>query len=533
MTKWVVDIEDVLGKRLSVLTQLRNDPVLLSAFKQHYKTHPADFINDWGMTFDPRNVELDLNPVMPFVLWPRQREFVEWIHTKFKAGQRGLAEKSRDGGATWLCVGWAVCMFLFHDGFTAGFGSRKQDLVDKKGDPKCIFEKVRFFIDKLPNVFKPEGYDSREHATFLRVTNPQNDSTITGEAGDDIGRGARMSAYFVDEAAFIEHQESVDAALSQTTNCQIDLSTANGNGNEFFKKRHGGKINVFTMFWKDDPRKDQAWYEKQQEEQSAVTVASEIDIDYNASMEDIFLPAQWVEACVDAHIKLGIEPTGADIVSFDPADTGDAKARGYRKGVVFLQADQKKSGDITQAMPWAFELAEEVKADVFVYDADGMGAPSMKLYLNRATKGKKMNVVSFYGSGRIWDPNKKYKDGKRNKDKFVNRRAQAWMNVRDRMELTYEAVINKKYVDPDEIISISSKCKELFQLKSELSRPLRIYNNAGKIGVESKQNMASRSVDSPNLADQLIYSYDFGSVPEIDVKSEVKIPNQVTAFSHG
>lgn len=525
------DYTEILKARAEKLAKIRGDSKLLAACKLHYKKNPWDFINDWGMTFDPRNIERGLPPVIPFILFPRQVEFIQWLHNKWLCGKRGLSDKSRDSGATWLAGAYASVMWLFYDGFTAGFGSRKQDLVDKKGDPDCIFEKIRFFISYLPKEFKPEGYREKDHATFMKISNPANGATITGEAGYDIGRGGRKSIYIVDEAAFIERQAATDNALSQTTNCQIDISTPNGNGNKFYKKRYEGKIDVFTLHWRDDPRKDQAWYDKQVSEQDEVTIAQEIDIDYNASVENIFIPSKWIAACIDAHIKLGFEPIGADIVSFDPADTGDARARGYRKGVVTLQADEKKDGDITDAMPWAFALAEEVKADVFVYDADGMGAPSMKLYLNQATQCKNMNIIPYHGNGKIWEPAVKYKDNKPNKDTFVNRRGQSWMNVRDRAEKTYLAVVKDQYHNVDELMSISSDCEMLTELCAELSRPLRVYDAQGRIGVESKLQMKKRGVQSPNLADQVVYSYDMENTPKHEeINEPCHIPNAIGAF---
>lgn len=524
------DYTEVLRERAERLAKIRKDPKLLAACKIHYKENPWDLINDWGMTFEPRNIEKNLPAIIPFILFPRQIEFVKWMHSQWQKGDRGLSDKSRDSGATWLAGAYTAVMWLFYPGYTAGFGSRKEALVDKKGDPKCIFEKIRFFIDYLPKEFKPEGYDEKQHATFMKITNPENGATITGEAGYDIGRGGRCSLYVVDESAFLERQDTTDAALSQTTNCQIDISTPNGNGNLFYKKRHGGNIDVFTFNWRDDPRKDQAWYDKQVKEQDEVTVAQEIDIDYNASVENIFIPSKWIQACIDAHIKLGFEPIGADVVSFDPADTGDERARGHRKGVVTLQADSRKDGDITDAMPWVFELADEVKADVFVYDADGMGAPSMKLYLNQAAPGKNMTLIPYHGGGAKYNPSEKYKDNKLNRDTFVNRRAQSWMNVRDRAENTYKAVVLNEYQNPDDLMSISSECSKLTELCSELSRPMRVYDKSGKIGVESKQQMKARGVESPNLADQLIYSYDMECVPKVEDYEEIIIPNAVGAF---
>ena len=86
---------------------------------------------------------------MPFLLWPRQVEFLKWLYNTWKTGDRGLVEKSRDAGLTWLSCGFAVCMFLFVDGFAIGFGSRKEALVDNKGDPDCIFEKIRHLLRTL------------------------------------------------------------------------------------------------------------------------------------------------------------------------------------------------------------------------------------------------------------------------------------------------------------------------------------------------------------------------------------------------
>ena len=144
------DYSAILAARAERLAKLRKDPELLKALKVHYAGNPADFVNDWGMTYDPRNVERKLLPTMPFVLWPKQREYIEWLYSQWRAGEFGLVEKSRDCGVSWLSVGFAVSMWCFHPGFAAGFGSRKEELVDKKGDPKCLFEKVRPFIRLLP-----------------------------------------------------------------------------------------------------------------------------------------------------------------------------------------------------------------------------------------------------------------------------------------------------------------------------------------------------------------------------------------------
>ena len=46
----------------------REGKVTAADLKGYYQTHPAEFIGDWGMTFDPRLAELGLQTTVPFVL---------------------------------------------------------------------------------------------------------------------------------------------------------------------------------------------------------------------------------------------------------------------------------------------------------------------------------------------------------------------------------------------------------------------------------------------------------------------------------
>ena len=72
--------------------------------------------------------------MLPVVLFPRQREFIEWLHERFTTKTSAPVEKSRDSGATWMSCAFAVWLWLFYPGSTVGFGSRKEILVDRAGD---------------------------------------------------------------------------------------------------------------------------------------------------------------------------------------------------------------------------------------------------------------------------------------------------------------------------------------------------------------------------------------------------------------
>lgn len=320
--EWSPDYQAEYEKRAKRLERIRADPSILPGLKEFYKDHPVEFITDWGMTFDPRNAEVGLPTTVPFLLFPKQAEFITWLRDRWLGREDGLAEKSRDMGVSWLCVGFGVWMFLFHSGTVIGFGSRKEEYVDKLGDPKSLFWKIRQFINLLPSEFRPEGWDQKKHAPFMSIVNPENGAAIVGEAGDNIGRGNRTSIYFKDESAFYERPESIDAALSQTSNCKIDVSTPNGNGNPFYRKRHGGKIKVFSFHWRDDPRKGSDWYAKQQNDLDPVVLAQEVDIDYNASTADSWISGTLVEAAQ----RLGpadVEPNGPWAIGVDAAHMGD------------------------------------------------------------------------------------------------------------------------------------------------------------------------------------------------------------------
>src|SRR3954470_18169706 len=107
------DYSSVLAERAAKLGRLRKmKPEEVTALKLFYRDHPVEFITDWGMTRDPRNVEIGLPGHIPFVLFPKQAEFIEWVYGLWKEREDGLAEKSRDMGVSWLCVAIAAHMWL-------------------------------------------------------------------------------------------------------------------------------------------------------------------------------------------------------------------------------------------------------------------------------------------------------------------------------------------------------------------------------------------------------------------------------------
>jgi phage terminase large subunit len=228
---------------------------------------------------------------------------------------------------------------------------------------------------------------------------------------------------------------------------------------------------------------------------------------YLETIENAIIQPEWFDACVDAHIKLGFRPEGQEIVTYDPADTGDAKAICYQHGSVVLDVRDSKSGDVTDATRWACDFANSTKPDIFAWDGDGLGL-GLKGEISTALSGKKIQLEAFNGGGGADNPDSIYeplddeiKKAKKNKEMFGNKRAQYYILLADKMRRTFRAVDHGDYVSPDNLISFSSKIENISRLKAEICRIPRKPVGSGKIYILSKPEMKKLGIDSPNMAD--------------------------------
>lgn len=464
------------------------------------KADPLYWINNWVWTYDPRRSPATI----PFDLFPKQAEFITWLGDRVEGRESGLVEKSRDAGLTWLCGAFAVHRWLFIPGSKIAFGSRKQDLVDKLGDPDSIFEKFRSLLKSLPAWQVPRSCSTG----YLKFINPENGNTITGEAGDQMGRGGRSSIYFLDEFAFVERAQRVDAAVSENTDVIVYVSTPNGPGNSFAKKRFSGKYPVFRIHWRDDARKGEEWYAKKKATLDPVVLAQEIDIDYNASIEGVTIPAAWVLAAVN----LKLYPIDRKrYAGLDIADEGlNDNVLIIRKGSVVETVEGWHAGNTTQTAHKARQICDRQQIERLNYDCVGVGAgvggtlasfPDLPFELQPVNGGNSC-------SEREWSEF----DDRTSKQLFRNLRAELWWLLRRRFEKTYEKVnLISDYPD-DELISIPNHS----ELIAQLSQPLHKYTDTGLIAIESKQDMKKRGVNSPDYADALVYCFCYESGSNAD-----------------
>lgn len=525
---WPPDYVELFAWRQEQLLVMRADPKMLLGAREYYKTRPVEFICDWVDTYDPRNAgKPGKIPRMPFVMFPRQRDMVEFLLAMLNGEEDGLIEKCRDAGATWVCVAFTVWLWLFWPGITVGWGSRKEQLVDKLGVVDSIFEKIRLVIRGLPPEFLPRGFSEKDHMTYMRVINPELEGSIVGEAGDNIGRGGRTRIYFKDESAHYERPELIEAALGDNTRVQIDISSVNGLGNVFHRKREAGEewtggdaipntTNVFVFDWSHHPDKTDDWYNNRRAKAEAEGMlhvfAQEVDRDYASSVEGVIIPADWVRAAVDAHEKLDFTDEGSWMAGLDVADGGgDKSALAQRKGVVLRRAEAWGQVDTGVTTRSAIKLLESPGDTTLMYDSIGVGA-GVKAETNRLAEEdllpRGLRIQAWNAAAAVLFPDEHVVRGDRdsplNKDYYQNLKAQAWWELRARFYRTYQAVMHGIEHDTEDLISLDSTIPSLQQLIKELSQATSSLSTGKLKLIVDKTPEGTRS---PNLADAVVMAY--------------------------
>lgn len=524
---WPPNYTEVFAWRQSQIIKINADPAIKRGALEYYRTRPVEWIVHWCDTYDPRNAGTEVPARMPLIMFERQADLVEYIIACLEDQESGLVEKCRDMGATWVCAALSVWLWLFWEGASIGWGSRKEQLVDKIGDPDSIFEKMRMIIMGIPRFFWPAGLNPDTHMTYMKIINPENGATITGEAGDNIGRGGRKLLYFKDESAHYERPEKIEAALADTTRVQIDISSVNGTGNVFHRRRESGQewrpgkkiesgvTRVLVMDWRDHPAKTQEWYDARRRKAEADGLmhvfAQEVDRNYSAAVDGVIIPSEWVRAAVDAHIKLGIPDTGPWVSALDVADEGrDLNAQVKRKGIVLRFAEEWGNRDTAATARKAVGNCQGLGQVELQYDCIGVGAGVKGEANNLATTGdlpKGIKFVPWNAGAGVLHPKRRVIEGDLgsplNADFYANLKAQAWWELRMRFYRTYRAVTEGAKYDFDTLISIDSTLPELRKIEKELSQPTASKGARMKLVVDKTPS----GTRSPNIADAIVMAY--------------------------
>lgn len=232
---------------------------------------------------------------------------------------------------------------------------------------------------------------------------------------------------------------------------------------------------------------------------------------YGDMVDNAIIQPDWFDACIDAHLNPKFngtwQPSGMKLAAFDPSDTGDAKGFAYRHGNVFLDVCDKIDGDADDGMKWALDKAHSLGIDDFTFDYSGIGS-GMAGSIKSSLQPKRIKVIAFNGGESVENAEEVAisHDGrsKKNKDIFLNKRAQYYWRLYELCYNTYKCIVKGQYIDPADMISFSSGIKDMERLRAEICRLPRVPRGDGVIQIMSKKDMLKKGISSPNMADSVM-----------------------------
>jgi len=404
------DYEANLDHRLKVMIRTRNKPEAMALVKDRCKNDILFWINTFGMTYNPRKTPA----VIPFVTYDYQDKFILKLVDAIENQKDILVDKSRDMGVSW-CVITVFTWYWQFKGEGKDFlcGSRKEQYVDKIGDMATLMQKIRFLIANQPKWMLPRGYKEKDHATYMKIKNPDTGSIITGEAtNENFSRGGRQLAILFDEFAFWDVDTSAWRSSADTSNCRIAVSTPKGFNNHFAKLRHSKSIQVQSLHWKLHPEKNEDWYqgERARRNHDPVEIAQELDISYEGSESGVLFEWEELNKAKMFESALSLDRI---VMTIDPSTTGKDAAVLYinNNGAIVLKKKFKHLG--TDPIAAGKILAAESvllikKHHVQVVMSDMIGNDILTLISMLLGESSKVKIVPFKSSKKAHDEAKYY-----------------------------------------------------------------------------------------------------------------------------
>jgi len=264
------------------------------------------WINSFCWLYEPRDVA-----ELPWITYPYQDPAL--LKLAECIGKTDvLVEKSRDMGASWMCLAVLCWQWQFMPFRSFALISRSWELVDKPASPDALFWKLDFLLKKQPRWLVPEYARTRG-----MLVNKYQQSTMTGYATTEHALlGGRRTAAMVDEFAAFKYAQGHGAlaATQFATDCRIFNSTYLEALGAFYEQSVRSDIVKIRMSWWEHPKKNgglyyddngkarSPWYDKQCERlQNDSRIATELDID-PARAGGSFFPGDLLQRTKALHV---------------------------------------------------------------------------------------------------------------------------------------------------------------------------------------------------------------------------------------
>lgn len=250
------DYEANLRYRKEVLQECAKSSDFRSGILEICSKDILFFINTFCYQFNPQNKGEEVGP---FITWDFQDEAILELISAIEEGEDLRIEKSREMGATWICLLVMLWYCLFHHWKKFLLISRDEDSVDRVDDPDSLFWKLTFAVQWLPNFMKM-GVSKKKMGMKFALTN----CTINGEAATGkAGVGGRATAAFLDEFSQNPNAAEVWARTADTTSCRIVNFTHVGQDTMAYTlcydEQYEGMRSIL-MHWSQHPEKRKGLY---------------------------------------------------------------------------------------------------------------------------------------------------------------------------------------------------------------------------------------------------------------------------------
>lgn len=486
------------------------------ALKRHYRNgNIGSLIDDWGWTLNPKRANTGGAVRIPFRLWPRQFELIEWMWKHYRGSTPAVCAKAREVGASWLAMAFSACICVLFKNVVVGVVASTEDKLDSNKDPSPTLPKAREFLMGIPEQLRAGFDNSVATAPYLKCLTPETGSLIRGWTGSgDQGRGARAALVIIDEASFFSDENALDASLSAVSDCLLYFSSANGTAGGFFSKVTSGAFDTFWFRIDADPRKNAEWREAKKRVTDPVVWASEYEINFTASIDHQLFEWKWVEAAIGLLPLLesrdGFENPNIRRAALDVSDQGKDKnvlTMGSGVLVTNLFMWSGAGSDQHTTCAHAFSILDEHAVSELIYDASvaGAGISGAARILNEHRDEPILLRDFVGGSTRFPNPDALARGTDRTcADFFQNLKAFAYWNLRQRFIESWKARNGEQY-DQDLVICLDPQLPQLSLLQNELAQIQRKMSASGdRLVIDKSPERAGKPrAKSPNCADSL------------------------------
>lgn len=213
------------------------------------RVDPLFFISTFVYSHSPKFTNLFGSPVIPFI--PFKRQQIAYKTAWMSVGVEDvLFEKSRQMGASWVCMLVYLHLWGFHRGMSLLMTSRRESLVD--GSSKSLFSHVDRILKRVPPWMfgaRGEDWDRRK----LKLINHKLECDLDGESTtENIGVGEDRHGILLDEFPLYDNGGyPVLGATADVTNSRLFNGTPAGVACAYYEQRP--RCKRVRLHWSSHP----------------------------------------------------------------------------------------------------------------------------------------------------------------------------------------------------------------------------------------------------------------------------------------